>query len=131
MHKIAKILFFCMIFVVNNISGQKSSIYYPIKKIEYWPDSIFKKSFKFSTNNSFKRSDSPGTNQLQIFRPTDYFINTASCRVISADFYTRNFGFFCKKELEFEKMTKIPFRFRLGSVRYTDYLEGKPNSGVL
>lgn len=48
--------------------------------------------------------------------------------VIGADYYTQNFGFFCKKELQFEKATKIPLRFRLGSLQYNDYLEQKPNA---
>ncbi|MCP9752962.1 hypothetical protein [Ferruginibacter sp. HRS2-29] len=48
--------------------------------------------------------------------------------VIPANFYSTNLGFFCKKEWKIEKATKIPFRFRLGSVQYVDYLEGKPNS---
>lgn len=48
--------------------------------------------------------------------------------VIKADYYTCNFGFFCKKELQFEKATKIPLRFRLGSLQYNDYLEQKPNA---
>lgn len=39
--------------------------------------------------------------------------------------YTRNFGFFCRKELQLEKSTRIPFRFRLGSLAYCDYLEMK------
>ena len=51
--------------------------------------------------------------------------------LISADHYTRNFGFFCKKELQFEKATKIPFKFRLGSVQYCDWMEGKRNAGIL
>jgi len=46
-------------------------------------------------------------------------------RIIPADYYTKNLGFFCKKELQLEKATKIPFRFRLGSIEYTDHLEGK------
>lgn len=56
------------------------------------------------------------------------YINPVSCSTVSADYYTRNFGFFCKKELQFEKVTKIPLRFRLGSLQYNDYLEQKPNA---
>ena len=58
-------------------------------------------------------------------------LNPLSCSIITADFYTQNFGFFCKKELQFEKVTKIPLRFRLGTLQYNDYLEGKPNTGIL
>ena len=44
---------------------------------------------------------------------------------VSPDAYTRQFGFFCRKELQFEKVTGIPFRFRLGSLAYSNALEGK------
>ncbi len=47
--------------------------------------------------------------------------------IISSNFYTQNFGFFCKKELQLEKITKIPFKFRLGSVQQCDWMEGKTN----
>ncbi len=44
---------------------------------------------------------------------------------IGSDYYTQHFGFFCQKELQLEKMTHIPFRFRLGSLEQTNFLEGK------
>jgi len=45
--------------------------------------------------------------------------------VIPQDYYTQHFGIMCKKELALEKATKIPFRFRLGSLQQCNYLEGK------
>jgi hypothetical protein len=45
--------------------------------------------------------------------------------IIAPNFYTAGFGFFCRQELKFEKITNIPFRFRLGSVTTCDRLEGK------
>lgn len=49
----------------------------------------------------------------------------ANMPVISADYYSNHLGFFCKKEIQLEKITKIPFKFRLGSVQQCDRLEGK------
>ncbi len=48
-----------------------------------------------------------------------------SVRIIAPNFYTAGFGFFCRQELKLEKITSIPFRFRLGSVISCDRLEGK------
>ena len=44
---------------------------------------------------------------------------------IAPDFYAMHLGFFCKQEIKFEKATKIPFKFRLGSVQQCDWMEGK------
>jgi hypothetical protein len=45
--------------------------------------------------------------------------------LIPAGFSTCKFGFFCRQELVIEKTTKIPFRFRLGSLKLCNYYEGK------
>ncbi|WP_127131628.1 hypothetical protein [Pseudoflavitalea rhizosphaerae] len=50
------------------------------------------------------------------FRPTS---------IITPNHYTNHFGFFCKQELRIEKATRIPFRFRLGSLAACNAIEGK------
>ncbi len=47
--------------------------------------------------------------------------------ILPGNFYTKNLGFFCKQELKFEAVTKVPLKFRLGSVQECDRLEGKGN----
>jgi len=48
-----------------------------------------------------------------------------SLQALEDNYYTSHFGFMCKKELELEKTTHIPLRFRLGSLEQCNYLEGK------
>lgn len=71
------------------------------------------KSYQF-LNGVINRGDT--TAVLKIYQPFT---------VIPMNFYTQHFGVMCKQELAIEKATKIPFRFRLGSVQQCNYLEGK------
>jgi len=49
-------------------------------------------------------------------------------KILPKETYYNSIGFFCKKELQLEKATKLPLRIRLGSVAYTDKIEGKGRS---
>jgi hypothetical protein len=55
---------------------------------------------------------------------------TAPFRFMASKYYTSTIGFFCRKEIDIEKALNIPLKFRLGSVAYTDEMEGK-GAGVL
>lgn len=44
---------------------------------------------------------------------------------IPEDTYTRNFGFFCREELQLQKRTGVNFSLRLGTLDYCNYMEGK------
>jgi hypothetical protein len=43
-------------------------------------------------------------------------------------YYTKHLGYFCKKELQLQKLTRVNVFVRLGSKDYVDYLEQKPNA---
>jgi hypothetical protein len=75
---------------------------------------------KISTTNSLNR-EAYFNNPAQ----TQYLIKLVT--VLPANQYLKKLGFFCKRELEIEKATKLPLRFRLGSVAYTDRMENKNN----
>lgn len=63
--------------------------------------------------------------QPKLFVAGNTFTSLPMAKALPANFYSSNLSFFCRKEIQLEMVTKIPFRFRLGSVQYTDAMEGK------
>lgn len=55
--------------------------------------------------------------------PTDTVRQIINLRV-PPNYYTMQTGFFCNKERAFEKRTKVALKIRLGSLSYTEQLEG-------
>lgn len=74
--------------------------------------------------NKQKHYKMQNTSSLYITRNSFSLLDYSTFNIPS-NYYAANLGFVCKKELQLEKMTKIPFRFRLGSLAYCDQLEGK------
>ncbi len=93
-----------MIFVANAASGQKNALFinFSLAKVNAYDQPFF----------------SPGA-ALPVVK------------VLPANFTVNQLGFFCKRELYFEKATKIPLRIRLGSLQYCNWMEGKKNAGLL
>ena len=102
--KICKILIFCTIFVINQASAQQISLKHSTIK-------AFQNSLRFMNAPTY-----PGFSTFQ---------------AISPNFYVKNLGFFCKQELKFAAATKIPVKFRVGSLNYCDWMEGKKSAGIL
>jgi len=67
----------------------------------------------------------PGLLKPPELKPKLNPIASTPLHLLAADYYVQNFGFFCKRELEFEKKTHVPLKFRLGSLDYVNRLEGK------
>lgn len=108
-----------MIFVARPAFCQKYAVFRPAY------DALFyykKAGFKPFNTNSFAARVAANNKMAGTFRVTE---TKQMWPLIPANYYTINFGFFCKKELQLEKITKLPFKFRLGSVEQCDWLEGK------
>ena len=100
--------------VISKISLEKKPIYFYVKHSPTWP--VYYPSIIPSGKIDIRSCWAP-VEATYIFR-------------LSPTTYNESIGFFCKKELQLDKITSIPIRFRLGSLDYVNYLEKKPNAST-
>jgi len=114
---------FIVAFLIVVFSGTVKS---QIQTIKFDPTSnpnIFSK--KISTFNWQK--------SFELIKILPYVKNSLpdfSIALRKENFNSQALPFFCQKEWQFEKSTHIPLKFRLGSIDYTNMLEGKNSSYI-
>lgn len=91
---------------------------------------LLKKQLNYTNNAKLYRLELPTIIQLNQQEPENNTIIENYTPVPKVYNY-EELAFFCKLEVQMEKSTKIPIRFRLGDVQYIEKLEGKPYSPFL
>jgi hypothetical protein len=104
-------LIFCTVFVAGAAFSQKITLSQPLLFALQPNAGKQKKGLPFAADTA--------TVSLPVWGPS------VQLTVVPASFSTSQWGFFCRQELKWEKISKVPFRFRLGSVQQCDRLEGK------
>lgn len=63
---------------------------------------------------------------IQVVKPVVFVAKQPALPLrLPGDYYAKQLPFFCSKELLVQKTVGFPVKFRLGSVAYCDWLEGK------
>ena len=99
-----------------------SGHYECIKKIR--PNDCVKLPIDYTvfTNFNFEKQLSLDIKPDSLKRYNNRFLLGAP---VQSSFYSDHLAFFCKKEVQLEKFTSVSLRFRLGSLDYVNWLEGK------
>lgn len=97
-------LFFCTVFVAGKIYSQNIGQKPPQLLLNSFNNIPVKKIFSLANTANFIAPD-------KTYLPSNYYVT--------------GLGFFCRQEIKLEKITKFPFKFRLGSVAECDHIEGK------
>jgi hypothetical protein len=143
--KKVKFLFFCMIFVAKIAFCQKNDL---LNMAEMPNGTAFNQNMGYAAllrpvaKKTGLLSNLPAIlgyksrnfikylPEFKKINPSPIYYGPSLFSIIPANFYVQNFGFFCKKEVQLQKVTRLPFLFRLGSVQQCDWMEGKPNTEI-
>ena len=92
---------------------------------------IFVAGILFAQQNIAQVNTVKGFTYSYFHLPVRSFPPVVAKKLVSPNFYVNNLGFFCKQELKLQSFTRIPVKFRLGTVQQCDWMEGKKNSGLV
>ena len=112
----------------GKIFGQETAFYIiPTGRFEYQPSDLIRGG-NVSTGNYFLKRQGRDYLTTQKKKKKEAVFSVLRSNLPGPGFYNRELGFFCKKELQLDKITPLPLRFRLGSLEYVNWLEKKPNT---
>ncbi|PHI19828.1 hypothetical protein CEQ90_10570 [Lewinellaceae bacterium SD302] len=101
---------------VNQLNAQLS--------VAHAPQFLLPVSFQHSYFVSQNDKTPPGDLKTLMLQPGDFKVAVRQKPGTSL-MYRPHLAFFCRVEVKIDEAVGTPFRFRLGSVDYVDYLEGK------
>ncbi len=122
-----RICYFLVVFVLGfcgNIFSQQDSLYTRLPGDYQWGKKFYAKEHLIIDFPLYRSADKIRNNSNSFRLKTRFSI----LNPVSPDFYSMQLSFFCKQELQLEKLTSVPLRFRLGSLDYVNWLEQKPNA---